>query len=84
MNNDYNLNNLIGSEGLIQQKEVPKIRVVVRKRPANKKEIQRNDIDIIELRASQTVVVKELKYKYYIKKKQSRSYKVYRRASLFI
>ena len=39
----------------------PKIRVVIRKRPLNKKEIQRNDIDIIEKRGPQTVVVKELK-----------------------
>ena len=39
----------------------PKIRVVIRKRPMGKKEIQRNDADIIEIRGPQTVVVKETK-----------------------
>ena len=39
----------------------PKIRVVIRKRPLNKREIQRNEIDIIEKRGPQTVIVKELK-----------------------
>jgi hypothetical protein len=39
----------------------PKIRVVIRKRPLNKREIQRSEVDIIEKRGPQTVVVKELK-----------------------
>ena len=39
----------------------PKIRVVIRKRPLNKKELQRNEIDIIDKRGPQTVIVKELK-----------------------
>mgnify|MGYP000983182662 CR=1 FL=1 len=39
----------------------PKIRVVIRKRPLNKKELAKNEIDIIEKRGPQTVVVKELK-----------------------
>ncbi len=45
---------------------LPKIRVVIRKRPVNKKEIQKNDADIIEVRRPQTVIVREMKY---IKKK---------------
>ena len=43
-------------------KDIPKIRVVVRKRPMNKKEISKSDMDIIETKASQTIIVKELKY----------------------
>ena len=56
---EIEFNNIINSYERI--KELPKIRVVVRKRPANKKEIQRGDIDIIDIRSSQTLVVKELK-----------------------
>jgi len=56
LNNEINTN----SEGS-SWRDIPKIRVVVRKRPPNKKEIQKNDMDIIEARGSQTVVVKELK-----------------------
>jgi hypothetical protein len=56
---DFNFKNIVDRDGII--KELPKIRVVVRKRPASKKEIQKNDIDIIETRGSQTLVVKELK-----------------------
>ncbi len=63
--NDLNLNNLLKSEGFVSSKDIPKIRVIVRKRPPNKKEIQKNDIDIIEPRGAQTVVVKELKYVIY-------------------
>jgi hypothetical protein len=44
-----------------EAKETPKIRVVVRKRPIFKKEVLRNDIDILEKRTDSTVVVKELK-----------------------
>jgi hypothetical protein len=41
--------------------EPPKIRVVVRKRPLNSKELKRNDIDVLETRGTQNVIVKELK-----------------------
>lgn len=41
--------------------KTPKIRVVIRKRPLNKKELQKNEIDIIENRGPQNVIVKELK-----------------------
>jgi hypothetical protein len=39
-----------------------KIRVIVRKRPLNKKESLKNDTDIIEMRGNNSLVVKELKY----------------------
>ena len=44
-------------------KDIPKIRVIVRKRPISKKEQARNDMDIIELRSKQSLIVKELKTK---------------------
>jgi hypothetical protein len=40
---------------------VSKIRVAVRKRPLNKKETSRNEMDIIEIKNGNTVIVKELK-----------------------
>ncbi len=40
----------------------PKIRVVIRKRPLNKKETMKSDVDIIDIRGPQTVVVREMKY----------------------
>ena len=51
-------------------KDVQKIRVAVRKRPLNKKELGRNEIDIIEVKTSQTLIVKELKYLLDLIKKQ--------------
>jgi hypothetical protein len=62
MINNYNemqFNNILSTDGIT--KDLPKIRVVIRKRPANKKEITKGDIDIIETRNSTTMVVKELK-----------------------
>jgi kinesin family protein 2/24 len=46
-----------------QIKDVPKIRVIVRKRPLNKREIQKNDIDNIDIVKNNKLVVKELKSK---------------------
>ncbi len=40
---------------------IPKIRVAVRKRPLNKKEQGRNEMDIIDIRGGNQVIVKELK-----------------------
>jgi hypothetical protein len=61
----YDNDNLGGvSQGYYQDpgsKDIPKIRVVVRKRPLNKKELSKNDLDIIELRGPQKIIVKELK-----------------------
>jgi len=39
----------------------PKIRVVIRKRPLGKKELNRNEPDIIDIRGPQTVVARETK-----------------------
>lgn len=39
----------------------PKIRVVIRKRPISKKETSKSDIDIVDIRGPQTVVVREMK-----------------------
>ena len=41
---------------------IPKIKVCIRKRPMNRKESGKGDIDIVEVRGAQTVVVKEQKY----------------------
>jgi hypothetical protein len=51
--NNQNINSSIDS--------IPKIRVIVRKRPLNKKEVSKNEMDIIDIRNSNTVIVKELK-----------------------
>jgi hypothetical protein len=40
---------------------IPKIRVVVRKRPLNKREISKSEMDIIDIRNGNSVIVKELK-----------------------
>lgn len=40
---------------------IPRIRVCVRKRPPNKKEIQNSDIDIIDITDQHSLFVKELK-----------------------
>lgn len=39
----------------------PRIRVVVRKRPLSKKEIQGNEADIVEVDSACSLVVKEVK-----------------------
>ena len=43
--------------------DIPKIRVIVRKRPISKKELIKNDTDIIEIKSTQTLIVKEMKVK---------------------
>ena len=47
----------------IHKTKISKIRVVVRKRPANHREFAQNDIDIITTEGKNTIVVKELKNK---------------------
>jgi len=42
-------------------KEPPKIRVVVRKRPLTKKELARNDTDVLEIIAEDSLIVREMK-----------------------
>lgn len=44
------------------QDNAPKIRVVIRKRPLGKKELMKNDLDIVDTRGPQTVVVRETKF----------------------
>jgi hypothetical protein len=44
-----------------QQQEPPKIRVVVRKRPLTSKENKKNDTDVLDVRGTANLVVKELK-----------------------
>ena len=41
---------------------VPKINVVIRKRPLSKKECASNDVDICEVRNRNNVIIRELKY----------------------
>ena len=47
----------------ITKNKITKIRVVVRKRPANHREFAQNDIDIITTEGKNTIIVKELKNK---------------------
>ena len=47
----------------IHKTKISKIRVVVRKRPANHREFAQNDIDIITTEKKNTIIVKELKNK---------------------
>ena len=57
--NDNNVNQSKTPSYLI----IPKIRVIVRKRPLGKKELSKNDQDIVDIRNNRQVVVKELKVK---------------------
>ena len=52
----------MNSETLTKNK-ISKIRVIVRKRPANHREFSQNDIDIIGTEGKNIIVVKELKNK---------------------
>ena len=47
---------------LSNMKEPPKIRVVIRKRPLNSKELKKNDQDVLEVVDEGTLILKELKY----------------------
>lgn len=42
--------------------DTPQIRVAIRKRPLSRKETQNKDIDIIEVKHPQTVIVRESKF----------------------
>jgi kinesin family protein 2/24 len=46
---------------LNMNKEPPKIRVVVRKRPLTSKEQKRADTDVLDILDEQSLIVKELK-----------------------
>jgi hypothetical protein len=43
------------------EQNIPKIRVCIRKRPLMKKELNNNEKDIIEVRSTDEVYVRELK-----------------------
>ena len=47
----------------ITKSNISKIRVIVRKRPANHREFAQNDIDIITTEKKNTIILKELKNK---------------------
>lgn len=57
---EYSSNSANHSSNIYSSDSIPKIRVAVRKRPLNKKETQRCEMDIIDIRGN-TVIVKELK-----------------------
>ena len=59
------------------EQNIPKIRVCIRKRPLMKKELANNEKDIIEVRGSDEVFVRELKWVY---EAEIRLDKVHRRA----
>jgi len=54
---------MILESGSSSYSTAPKISVVIRKRPLGKKEIAKGDVDIIDVRSSSTLVVKEMKTK---------------------
>ena len=58
MKTDVNMSeNICNTQDLTQ---IPKIRVIVRKRPINKKESSKGESDVIE-NANNSIIVKELK-----------------------
>lgn len=60
------MNNMNQNQNIQQYpsyQSIPKIRVIVRKRPLNKKEIQRNEQSVVDIRDNRKVVVKEVKTK---------------------
>ena len=61
-NND-NLNNKIFNNQKQPHPKISKIKVLVRKRPANQREQIQNDIDIIEKKGKDKIIIKELKNK---------------------
>ena len=51
------------NNGIIHYKNIPKIRVIIRKRPLSKKEISKNEKDVIDIKEKKKVIVKEQKQK---------------------
>ena len=62
-NNEYYNKNLFHNLNNHPHQKISKIKVLVRKRPANQREQIQNDIDIIEKKGKDTIIVKELKNK---------------------
>ena len=61
-NQSFN-DNTLNQSRIPSYQSIPKIRVIVRKRPLSKKELSKNDQDVVEIRNNRQVVVKELKVK---------------------
>lgn len=59
MNTEINMENSC-SNYQQEYNQIPKIRVIVRKRPINKRESQKGETDVIDNKKN-TVIVKELK-----------------------
>jgi len=59
MNSEVNMDNYY-NQYQQDSTQIPKIRVIVRKRPINKREAQKKELDIIENK-NNTVIVKESK-----------------------
>ena len=55
--------NILYQPNIPSYQSIPKIRVIVRKRPLGKKELSKNDQDVVDIRNNRQVVVKELKVK---------------------
>ena len=51
----------MNSHGPSATEVLPKIRVIVRKRPLNSKERQKNNQDVVEMKSENSLIVKELK-----------------------
>ncbi len=45
----------------MKQRNIPKIRVLIRKRPISDKELYKNEDDIVSINGSQTVAIHERK-----------------------
>ena len=43
---------------------IPKIQCLIRKRPLTKKELNKNDTDIVEINGQHNVTVREMRYSY--------------------
>ena len=56
-------NNTSNQLNIPSYQTIPKIRVIVRKRPLSRKELSKNDQDVVDIRNNRQVVVKELKVK---------------------
>ena len=59
----YQQDNNQYQQNIPSYQSIPKIRVIVRKRPLSRKELSKNDQDIVDIRNNRQVVVKELKVK---------------------
>lgn len=59
-NQDVNMSESMYFNNQLDVNQIPRIRVIVRKRPLNKKELSKGEQDVID-NVNNTVIVKELK-----------------------